>query len=240
MKDIVDIVIVRDRTSETGFDEGFLRLKRLSLRNHYADGSVSQDYACDMVSRDRVDAVAVVVYEIDATRRVRVALRTGVRPPVWFRKDKTLVQPDERPHLLLHEIVAGLLEPEDTGPDGIERRAVAECLEEAGYQINVADVVPLGGPLFASPGITDEMVYYRAVAVDLEQRQEPQGDGSVMEEAGEVVLMDLDQAIARCRDGSIPDTKTEIGLLRLCSLIGYLPTLGCFADEVTGGRPHGD
>lgn len=231
MKEIVDIEVVEDRTAGAACDEGFLRLRRLSLRNRYADDSTSASYACDIVSRARVDAVAVVIYAIDAERRVRVALRTGVRPPVWFRREKTLVQPDDREHLLLPEIVAGLLEPEDVGPGGIERRAAIECLEEAGYRVDPGDMVTLGGPLFASPGITDECVHYRAVAVDLAARSEPQGDGSVMEEAGEVVLLDLDDAIARCRRGEIADAKTELGLLRLCNQIGYVPQLGRFLDD---------
>ena len=232
MKDLQDIEIVRDRTEELGPDEGFLRLKRLVLRNRYADGSYSGDYPCDVVSRVRMDAVAVVIYEITAQRRVRVALRTGVRPPVWFRKDKQPVQPDPAQHLLLAEIVAGVLEPEDCGPGGIERRAAAECLEEAGFDIDPSRFVPLGGPLFASPGITDEMVYYRAVETPLDAREAPHTDGSIMEEAGEVILLDLVEALRLCRDGTNPDAKTEIGLLRLCSLIGYLPELACFQSDL--------
>lgn len=215
MSELVDIEIVADETEGSRPDEGFLRLRRLTVRNRYADGSASEPYACDVVSRARTDAVAVAIYEIGDDRSVRVALRTGVRPPVWFREDEDLGRPDERRHLLLAEVVAGLIEPEDVGPAGIEERAARECLEEAGYRVAAADVRPLGGPLFASPGITDEQVHYRRVETDLASRGEPEGDGSVMEQAGEVVLLDLDEAIRRCRRGEIPDTKTEIALLRL-------------------------
>ena len=232
MKELSDIEVVHDRTGEMGPDEGFLRLKRFVVRNRYADGSTSEDYSCDVVSRVRMDAVAVVIYEITDDRRVRVALRTGVRPPIWFRKDKDVTHPLERDHLLLAEIVAGLLEPEDRGPGGIERRAAAECFEEAGYVIEPERFVTLGGPLFASPGITDETVHYRAVETDLDFRGEPVTDGSIMEEAGEVILLDLIEALRICRSGENPDAKTEIGLLRLCAHIGYLPQLECFADEL--------
>jgi ADP-ribose pyrophosphatase len=98
--------------------------------------------------------------------------------------------------------------------------------------VDPAQIQPLGGPLFASPGITDEMVYYRAVEADLSERSTPEGDGSVMEEAGEVVLLDLIDALTLCRNGENPDAKTEVGLLRLCDTLGYLPHLQCFADEV--------
>jgi ADP-ribose pyrophosphatase len=231
-RDIVAIDVVADRTAGARPDEGFLRMRRLTVQNRYADGSHSAPYPCDVVSRTRVDAVAIVLYEVTGERRVRVAMRTGVRPPVSLRADKNLVQPDERPFLLLTEIVAGLLEPEDTGADGPDRRAAAECREEAGYDIAPADVRRLGAPLFASPGTSDERVHYRAASADLEAAGEPTGDGSVMEEAGEVVVYDLDEAIAMCRRGEIPDSKTEIGLLRLCDHLGYLPQLRRFADDL--------
>lgn len=232
MKDIVAIDVVEDRTAGSRCDEGFLRVRRLLLRNRYADGSRSADYACDVVSRRSTDAVAVVLYEVLAGRRVRVALKTGVRPPVYLRRDKDLTQPDQREHLLLAEVVAGMLEAQDRGPAGAARRAARECAEEAGYALQPEATVGLGAPLFASPGVTDEKVHYRAAETDLEARTPGRGDGSVMEEAGGVVLLELDEAIRRCRRGDIPDAKTEIALLRLCDHIGYAPQLGCFLDEL--------
>ena len=232
MKDVVDIEIVEDRTAAARCDEGFLRVQRLRVRNRYEDGSHSEPYACDIVSRERTDAVAVVIYEIDDRKQVRVALRSGVRPPVTLRREKALTQPDDRTWLLLTELVAGLLEPEDAGPGGVARRAAAECLEEAGYEVSAESTQPLGAPVFASPGMSDEKFFLRAVETDLAAREVPRGDGSVMEEAGEVEIVTLDEAIARCRSGEIPDSKTEIGLLRLCDHIGYLHQLGCFVDDL--------
>ena len=72
------VEIVEDRTSASRCDEGFLRVRRLVLRNVYADGSTSRDYDCDIVSRRHVDAVAVVIYERGGSDRVRVALREGL------------------------------------------------------------------------------------------------------------------------------------------------------------------
>jgi ADP-ribose pyrophosphatase len=134
---------------------------------------------------------------------------------VYLRKDKAIPHGGTDEHLLVAEIVAGMLEAEDDGEGGIERRAVAECMEEAGARVERASIAPLGGPMFASPGLSDEMVHYRCVETDLDALGTPTGDGSVMEEAGQVVVLSLDEAIDRCRAGSIPDAKTEIALVRL-------------------------
>ena len=90
----------------------------------------------------------------------------------------------------------------------------------------------IGGETFASPGTSDEKVYYCAAPAALDAAKKPRGDGSVMEEHARVVVCLLGEAIERCRTGEIPDMKTEIALLRLADHLGYLPQLGCFADEL--------
>ena len=45
------IEIVEDRTADSRCDEGFLKVERLLLRNRYDDGSRSDVYPCDVVSR---------------------------------------------------------------------------------------------------------------------------------------------------------------------------------------------
>jgi hypothetical protein len=62
-------------------------------------------------------------------------------------------------------------------------------------------------------------VFFVAAEADLEAAAPPPGDGSVMEEAGGLVILDLDDAIARCRDG-VADMKTEIALVRLRDRLG--------------------
>jgi ADP-ribose pyrophosphatase len=230
------IEVVRDVTGEGRPDEGFLRLRRLVLRDLYEDGTRSPEYPCDMVSRRRQDAVAVVLWGRGADRRPWVALRECNRPPVYLRRGQTFVQPDDRHHLLIPEVVAGLLEDEDAGSGGTARRAAAECREEAGYVVEPGDTRPLGAPLFPSPGITDEKVHFRSVEVVLEDRGLPTGDGSVMESSGRVVLLPLAEAVKACRRGEIPDMKTEVALLRLCDEIGYLHALDRFLDDAEGLR----
>jgi len=225
------IDVVADRTGEARCDEGFLRVRRLVLRNVYADGSVSRDYACDVVSREHVDAVAIVLYDRPGGRGVRVALRTGLRPPVWLRADKDLPH-GEGAHRLLTEIVAGVLEDEDARPGGVEARAAVECEEEAGYVVDPDAMRALGAGSFPTPGVTDEHVLFRAVETDLDVRGLPAGDGSVMEEDVQIVVLPLREAIRRCRTGEIADMKTEIGLLRLADALGYVPLLDRFVDDL--------
>ena len=90
----------------------------------------------------------------------------------------------------------------------------------------------IGGETFASPGTSDEKVYYCAGPVEAEGRSAAVGDGTVMEEHGQLVRYELVEAIEACRRGAIPDMKTELALMRLCDHLGFLPQLGCFVDEL--------
>jgi ADP-ribose pyrophosphatase len=236
---VADLEVVEDRTASKGSAEGFLKVRRLVLRTVFADGGRSEPYDCDVVSRARTDAVAVVLYDAaregGRRRGVRVALKTAVRPPVWLRRRASLTQPDDRRWDLLAEVVAGMLEPEDRGRDGVERRAAAEAREEAGREVRARDVRPLGAPSFPSPGVTDEKVHFRAAEAPLSGAFEPAGDGSAMEAGGGVRVLALRDAIAACRAGEVPDMKTEVALLRLADAIGYVPALDRFVEDLPAG-----
>ena len=230
--EVRDIEVVEDRTDGSRCDEGFLRVRRLRVRNVYADGTRSATYDCDVVSRASIDAVAVVLYEVDAARRIRVVLRDGVRPAVFLRKHKNLVVDDAAPYLTIVEMAAGVLEPHDTADDGVEQRAAAEAVEECGLDVDASRVARLGGEMFPSPGVGDEKVFFRSATVAVDEARAPEGDGSVMEEATRPVVFDLDDAITQCRRGEIPDMKTELALLRLADQLGYVAQLGMFVDEL--------
>lgn len=238
MSGLRDITVVEDRTEQSRCDVGFLKLRRLVVRNEYVDGTTSEPYPCDLVSRQGVDAVVAVLYDVvddGPRRRVRVLLREGIRAPIFLRRHKTFVQPDPREYTSILEVVAGMIEPDDgPGPDGLAVRAQAEASEEAGLDVPLAAFSPLGGETFASPGTGDEKLYYTAARAPVHEAREEnaQGDGSVMEEGASLRLMDLAAAITACRDGTIPDMKTELGLLRLADQIGYLPQLDLFVDEL--------
>ncbi len=234
-----EITIVEDRTAESRCDQGFLRLRRLRLRNEYTDGTRSEVYDCDVVSRRGVDAVVAVIYEIDEQRRVQVLLREGIRAPIYLRKDKTFVQPDPRTYTSLLELVAGIVEQGDPpGDEGLCHRAAVEAREEAGLDVPARRFTVLGVDVFASPGTTDEKLFFCAAGVPLADADidAADGDGSVMEQGADLRTMELGEAITACRQGVIPDMKTEVGLLRLADHLGYVPQLGCFIADLPHDR----
>ena len=228
---LLGIEVVEDRTPQSRPDEGFLRVSRLRLRNVYDDGSRSDVYNCDVVARPGSDAVVATLYRQTETG-VEVLLREGVRPPVYLRKDKRFVHPDPREYTTLVEVVAGMVEDDDpSGERGLRVRAAVEAEEELGTSTKADAFSVLGGETFASPGTSDEKVYYcagPASALDADRR----GDGSVMEELSEPVREPLADAVESCRTGRIPDMKTEIALLRLADHLGYIPQLDCYVDEL--------
>jgi ADP-ribose pyrophosphatase len=226
------IEIVEDLTAKSRCDEGFLKLRRLRLRNVYADG-VSEVYPCDVVSRPGSDAVVAVLYQRDGEGRVHVLLREGVRPPVYLRKLRRFHHPDRRVYLTIAEVIAGLVEAGDgEGEAGMQQRAALEAREEAGCEVAPQEFRLIGGETFASPGTSDEKVYYCAGPVRASELGAATGDGTVMEEVGRLVRYELAAAIEACRRGDVPDMKTELALFRLCDHLGFIPQLGCFAREL--------
>jgi len=213
----VDRLEILDR--EIASREGtYLRLETLRVRNHYDDGTASRDYACDFVVAPGVDAVAVVLFYRDG-EEVYVGLLECIRPPVTIRRDLALVQPDEQVYLTVTEVVAGRLEPGDEGEGGVSRRAAIEAQEEAGFEVDAAAAVILGGGLFSSPGQTPEKVYFRAFEIDPAHQQDALGDGSPMEAAHAMYFLELGDAIRRCVAGEIEDPKAEIGFRRLADFL---------------------
>jgi len=230
---VASVEIVEDRTEKSRCDEGFLKVARLILRNRHEDGTLSDTYPCDVVSRPGSDAVVAILYEIGPDRKVRVLLREGLRAPVYLRRFRKFIHPDARTYLSIHELVAGLLEEIDgEGEAALRHRAAAESAEEAGLAVAPERFVILGGETFASPGTSDEKLFFVAAAVKLGDAGDAPGDGSVMEQGARLVPMALGEAVARCRDGTIPDMKTEVGLLRLADHLGYLPQLDCFLGDL--------
>jgi ADP-ribose pyrophosphatase len=205
------IDVLEDRVFGEG---GFLELHRTRLQNRRQDGTVSAPYVCDYANRPRFnDAVVLVLYHRDGNR-IEVLLRDGLRPPLSLgRKDET--------RLFCTEAVAGLIEKEDIGEEGIKKRAALEAFEEAGYKIDPTVVFRLGAKTYPTPGALPEAFHLMAAEVtDPSARTEPPGDGSPMEEGATCKWLELDAAISACVRGDISDLKTEVALRRLKEQLG--------------------
>jgi ADP-ribose pyrophosphatase len=197
-----------------GREGGFLAIRRLRCVNVRGDGSRSEPYLCDFLVRPKgIDAVVVVVYAREQAH-TRVLLRDGIRLPLAFGRGPAPV-PDGKSYQVFRETVAGIIEVEDQGRAGIQRRAALEVEEEAGFHVSPDDVELLGAGTFASPGAMPEKLWFCAVEVDPAKQATPTGDGSPMEEGAALEWLDLDAAVAACVRGDIEDAKTEIVLRRL-------------------------
>lgn len=213
------IEVVEDLTARSRCDEGFLRVRRLRCRNLRQDGSRSGEYRVDVVDRPKLDAVAVLLYR-QGGADLEVLTRTNLRPAAYFRAGKPTTVPDGQVHLLVEEIVAGLLEPEDHGEEGIRRRAAEEAFEEGGVRVAPEEVELLGAPFFLAPGILSEKVFPTAVDVTGKKEVEPPGDGSPLEEGGRTRWWRARELLEACRRGELQDAKTELSLVRLLERAG--------------------
>lgn len=221
MPRVTAIEIVEDRTATSRCDEGFLRVRRYRARNRRSDGTVSAEYAIDVLDRATLDAVAVCLWARTA-RGVEVLTRSGLRPAPAFRRGRPTALP-EREVLFLEEVIAGVVEPGEVGLDALRRRAAAEVLEEAGIAVPPERFEMLGAPLFVHPPVSSDRLHLLsaevtrdAAAADLPESPGP-GDGSPHEEGASLRWRTLPEAIAACDRGEIEDAKTEVALWRLAA-----------------------
>jgi ADP-ribose pyrophosphatase len=205
----VAIDIVDDRSTSDG---GFLRVRRLVLRNRYAGSESSRDYPYDCVERAAIDAVAIVLY---ARSPDRVCVRSSIRPPLSLRPTYALPIAAASADPTLFEIPAGLVEPDEHGEDGLRACAARETMEEVGLSLAADAFFRLGPGVFLSPGLSAEKIYFLAAEADPESAGTPSLDGSPVEERAIVRWLMLDDALDACRTGAIEDAKTELAIRRL-------------------------
>jgi ADP-ribose pyrophosphatase len=219
--DVREIEVVEDFTGAARCDEGWLHVRRLRCRNRRGDGTTSAIYRVDVVDRPLLDAVAVMVFK-RADSGVEVLTRRQLRPAAYFRKDRAEAIDDRGAHLFIEEIVAGLLESGDRGEEGIRRRAAIEVKEEAGFQVSPEEIILLGGPYFLAPGVLSEKMFPCAVDVTGMAQEQPEGDGSPLEEGATLRWRPLEELLRACRLGEIQDARTEIGTTRLAAHLAAL------------------
>jgi ADP-ribose pyrophosphatase len=224
---------------------GFLTLERLVARNLYRSGPASRPYRFEVVHRRGVDCVAVVPFFHDARGRLMVVLKAGFRPGLYLRARLRLPLRDRRRYTRVIEAVAGSLETRDRGARAISARARAELREETGLSPVAGRRLPLGAGFFPSHGQSTEKIHLRAFEIDPERAVEPAGDGSVNEADAKTVVLEAETILRMCRRGAIEDPKVEIGVTRLCRVLGYprrraRPARAVRAERPTadGGRPR--
>lgn len=216
----VVIQVLEDHTAEARCDRGFLVMRRLTLQNCYSDGYRSAPYRYDLVEREALDAVGLVLVARGATGP-RICLRSALRPPLAFRARYAIPidEPAGEPPVLW-EVPAGLVEPTERGEEGLRACAARETLEEVGLWVSPEDFAPLGPPVCLSPGVMAEKLHYWMAEVDPRKMRTPLEDGTPVEERAEVRFVALVDALGACRDGRVTDLKTETAIRRLAEWLG--------------------
>lgn len=210
----IRVRIVKERTEGTG---GFLQLRRMTLQNEYSQATRSKPYAYDLVERNAIDAVAIVI-----ERRVRgdsfICLRTALRPPLIKRTGYAIPIRESKATPVQWEVPAGLVEKSERGVKGLRACAARETEEEVGYVLPGSRFKELGHGVTLSPGVIGEKIYFLHAELGRDVLRAPGGDGSAVEENAEVVFVSLAEALTAVNDGRIADVKTEIAIRRLVAL----------------------
>jgi 8-oxo-dGTP pyrophosphatase MutT (NUDIX family) len=197
--------------------KAFLTLQRRWLVARYPDGTESQAFGYDSMTRRALDAVVIVVWRrVDG--EVCVYLRTAVRPPLLEREAHPGAV-DREHEVCLWELPAGLIEPEDLDDEpNAERRicraAAREAEEELGFSLGIDRFSLLGAGVFPCPAMIAERQFFARAEVTQEQPTVPSLDGSPLEEHATICLISLSRALEYCERGSIVDGKTELALRR--------------------------
>lgn len=191
--------------------EGFLCLKRRELSVRFPDGTNSQPFLYDEFTRRALDAVVIAAH-FQRNGKPWVYLRSALRPPLAFRR---CASADPFGTGVTWELPAGLIEPEETGARGVLLAAARELEEELGFRARPEEFLALGGPVLPCPALIAEQQFFVRVKVNPPDRMAPQLDGSPLEEFGKVIEVSVEDALKQCREGTIGDSKTELGLRRL-------------------------
>lgn len=145
---------------------------------------------------------------------------TAIREVIEHAGAVAIVALDENQHVylvrqyrvganqILYEIPAGILEPDEMP----EKSAIRELREEIGHRPGSIEL--LGG-FFTTPGYTTEYIHLY-LARDLT----PDALEQDTDEFLEVSRVPLAQALAMIENGTIIDSKTIIGLLRVARHLG--------------------
>jgi ADP-ribose pyrophosphatase len=204
--------------SEHAPANAYLRIRRLELRAHFAEGVVSEPFFYDIVDRKALDAVVVAPHFRDESGARKVLLRSALRPPVAFRPRDAWPMPERATLGGLWEVPAGLVEENERSEEGLRLCACRELYEETGARVEPDAMRPLGPSTFPCPGVIGERHFYFHAEIDPLSLVPPVEDGTVLERQAALVVVTLEDALALVRAGEIEDAKTEIALRRLAEI----------------------
>lgn len=193
----------------------FIRVRRVRLRNEL-DGQRGPIYTYNCAERTAMDAVGLVLVDCQQ-HEPRLVLRSALRPPLQFRAQYAVPRDKDVP-CMLWEIPAGLIEDNEYGDEGIARCAARETHEEVGLALESSAFSEFGAPLYLSPGLMAERLYYRYAEVRMQDARPPENDGSEVEAHAAIALVPLSALSGLLQRGVIQDMKTEVAIHRLLRL----------------------
>jgi ADP-ribose pyrophosphatase len=185
----------------------FLHVRRVQMKALFPDGTESAPFVYDAVERRALDAVVVCAHYREHGERF-VYLRSSLRPPVMLRPTGPAVSAH------LWELPAGLMELGEAPAHAAAR----EVEEELGFTLPPEAFLPLGPAGLPAPAVLGELHFFFHVPVDPQQRGTPTEDGSALERMAAIIAVPLAEALEMCRNGLLPDEKTELALRRLAEL----------------------
>jgi hypothetical protein len=192
--------------------KGFIKAVSHNIEFHFDNGE-KDSMIVDSLDKKCMDVVVIVPYERDQYG-LNIYLRSCIRPSLATR-EYDVGRPDKhKENPIMWELPAGLVEPEETGMEGIYSAALRELKEETGFIVPSYKIEQLGHPYFSSPGIVSERIYIMLVDVNKCNKIKPTEDGSALEKNAVVESVSLTQAFQMINDGDIVDSKTILSLYR--------------------------
>lgn len=197
----------------------FFTVEGYRLVNDYGGGKRSKSYSCESVHRRGTDGVAILVYRRGRGGQTEILLKECIRPPILLRAPRVRGKRPNPPLLL--EIVAGSREPGDQTQTDLKKRAAAEILEEAGIRVKPALVMPMGLPVFTSPGgLSEEVHIFQCDVTGLPQSGAQMHGAHPLELHAPLHWIPLETGLQWLRSGKVADAKTEIAIRRFAEWAG--------------------
>lgn len=183
---------------------GQFRIVGLTENHIKFNGIRSNDATWNLLIREN-PAVGVLVHN---TENHSILLVEQVRSATFYDLRSRSKNVDQRMNINTFEIVAGMIESNESGKDA----AVRETMEEAGVRINRCRK---WGQFYLSPGVSNEMVYLFYAPIESSQVVGPGGGVESENEDIRLHWVSIYTAMQMIEEGKIVDAKTIIAIQKL-------------------------